>query len=166
MPMTQRDSGFYIQIGCGFFILLAIFTAAFLLVFAKIQANHFWGDGVRVEGVVVAVDAQTFPQSVSASKKKIIGENVQFEYLVDGQPFYHRQHFSYDTSFIVGQKVPVIYLSNHPWTAEIQNTSVEDHSLLFLIFGPLTAIVIGALMIRRDPRKKQKRKPHEESLSL
>ena len=165
--MTQRDSGFYIQIGCGVFILLGLFTAAFLLVFGTIQADHYWGDGVRVEGIVVAVDAQTFPQSISSSKKKIIGENVQFEYLVDGQAFYHRQHFSYDTSFIVGQTVPVIYLSNHPWTAEIQmNTSVEDHSLLFLIFGPCLSIGIGALLFRRDPRKKQKRKPHEESLSI
>jgi hypothetical protein len=165
--MTQRDSGFYIQLGCGFFVLAAIFLCGFLATFGKIQADHFWDDAIRVEGMIVSVDAKTEFIRYSSARKRIASENVQFEYIVDGQPFYHRQRFDYDTPFYMGQTVPVIYLPNTPWTAEIVLDTDVDPYTVFAI-GIRGVLMIGVLMILfgSNSRKKQKRKPHQEFLSL
>jgi hypothetical protein len=168
--MTQRDSGFYIQLGCGFFVLAAIFLCGFLATFGKIQADHFWDGGTHVEGVVVGIEPEIVTSSNSIGtdiRKRIASENVQFEYLVDGQPFYHRQRFHYDTPFYVGQTLPVVYLPNTPWTAEIVLDADVDPYTVFAI-GIGGVLMIGVLMILfgSNSRKKQKRKPHQEFLSL
>jgi hypothetical protein len=156
--MTQRDSGTYIQAGCGFFVLAAIFIASFLIIFGKNQADHFWDGGIRVEGIVLTIDAET--TNLRGGGKRIDSENVQFEYLVKGQIFRHRQRFYFDTSLYVGQSVSVIYLPKTPWVAEIQADPqpyyYSPKTIAFMLLS--VAFMIAFMLIQHNRGTKQKRK--------
>jgi hypothetical protein len=156
---TQHDPGHAFQRGCGLYALGILFLFTLALIFAKIQADHFWDGGVHVEGVVISVDNETIHQGKYGNKAKNSSERVQFEYLVNGQPFRHRQLFSYNTSFYVGQTVPVVYLPNAPWTAE---TLVDKSIDPFMVFVTgLSVLVLAGLSIdvyRGSLHNKQKRK--------
>ena len=80
-----------------------------------------------------------------------------------------RQSFSYDTSFFIGQTVPVHYPPETPWDAKIQ-TDIPDDRILLAI-GLLLTISSGvfgikAMQAHHNELAKHKRKPHEEALSI
>ena len=162
---TPDDAGRAFQRGCGVYALGMLFLFSLVVIFAKIQADHFWDKGVHVEGIVISVDSETVRQGTIGNTRRIASENVQFEYLVDEQPFRHRQHFPYDTSFYPGQTVPVVYLPNTPWTAEILVDKTID-PFMVVVTAAGVIVLVGLSIAAHSRHNKQKRKPHAESLSI
>lgn len=159
--MTQRNSGPYIQMGCGCLLLIALLLGTVIALLGKHEADHFWDNGVRVEGRITSIDSEI---SRSRARGRIVGETVRFWYPVGEQTFHHYQRFSYDTSFYPGQPVPVIYLPNTPWTAEILvDKSIDPFIVLVTGIGILVLLGLSIRIYRRSASKKQK--PSEKPIA-
>jgi hypothetical protein len=156
--MTQRNSGFSIPSGFRF-LLTVLFILGVGILFTKILRNGLWNARGLVEAVVIDIHIQSGNTAVRGASP--LWETIQFEYSIDGQKFSPRQSFSYNTSFFIGQTVPVRYLPETPWVAKIQTGILDDG--IFLPIGLLLTMSIFAIMAmqaRHNRREKQKRKPH------
>lgn len=164
--MTQRDSGFYIQSIPHFIIFAVLFMGCLLAILFTLRSDFLRNTGIPVEAVVIGIEVMT--KDTANGDKSFVNETVQFEYPVDGHLLRPRQTFFYDTSYVIGQKVPVRYLPDTPWVGKIQTAILGDPFALPIVgLGMLLPLilVIGAFRHQRvDPRQKQKRKPREEAV--
>jgi hypothetical protein len=166
--MTQQNSGTAFQRGCGVLAIGLVFLCSLVALFAKIQADHVWDKAIHVTGTVKAFRADVVNTSIYTAKLSDTTKTVFYEYPVKEQIFQDRQTVPYKTFFFIGQKVPVMYLPDNPWDAQMLIDEPAN-----TIQPPIAGIVgliglgIGIRMVAHQrTRKKQKRKPHEESVSI
>ncbi len=127
--MTTQPSAGLRPRTCGILIFIMIFLMGNALV-SKIQKDRYWTDGLRVEGLVIAVHTDT--RSVNRVPR-VVNEVIEFEYKIDDQVFDDSQSFYFDTAYFVGQRIPVMSQPVEPWTA----TMILDDPFNLKTYTPL-----------------------------
>lgn len=156
--MTPLNAGKFIQMGCGLCVVAVICVCGLISLFGRIQQDHSWDNARRTEEVIHAVETASVQFRGFGTKHSIRVYTVQFEYVVDEDVF--RVSQSVTTYFFKGQRVPVIYLPDTPWVAEIHLDTASDVgtpiALLFMV--AIMALIVRAMWNDRQAHNKQKRK--------
>jgi hypothetical protein len=160
--MTQRDSGVFTRLGCGFSLFAVFFFSACIVLFLKVRKDPGWDGAASTEGSILTISPSTAYQYSDSPKLSRGPVRVEFEYRVGGETFHQTQSISSGSSFYIGQSVPIIYLPDKPLIAKIPNAEPQDTVPLFVIamFAVLALLGIVPDLFERllAARKKQKRK--------
>lgn len=135
-----------IRLVCGAVFFIVLIGCGISLTADKMQRDTFRAKALHAKGVVTQVEEAT-QQAPRFKQTYVTSETISFQFDIESQTVDAREFFSGDTTFFVGQPVPILYQPDNPTDALIAvNEDNEKTSdivrFLLLAMGVLMGVLL------------------------